>query len=184
MLQEQMQNYVLKDELENRLGAMIDAKIEANNVIVKEQFLPDFFKISNLIGPDPETSFKSVQAWIVESWKTIHAIAKSNRELDTYTKWSQLQSELRLQEALKKATFDVYTDISKEIDKVKQESKEALEQESQKREMASKQIQTKFDDELQKVKLQQEAQAKTIEKQAGDLASQSKILLVLQNATD
>lgn len=50
-----MQNYVLKDELENRLGALIDGKIEANNVIVKEQFLPDFFKISNLIGPEPET---------------------------------------------------------------------------------------------------------------------------------
>ena len=114
-----MQNYVLKDELENRLGAMIDAKIEANNVIVKEQFLPDFFNIGNLIGPDPETSFKSVQAWIVESWKNILAIAKANRELDTYTRWSQLQSELRLQEALKKATFDVYTDVSKEIDKVK-----------------------------------------------------------------
>lgn len=112
---------------------MIDAKIEANNVIVKEQFLPDFFNIGNLIGPDPETSFKSVQAWIVESQKNIVAIAKANRELDTYTKWSQLQSELRLQEALKKATFDVYTDISKEIDKVKQESKEALEQEAQKR---------------------------------------------------
>ena len=49
-----MQNYFLKDEVESRLAMLIDAKIEANNDFVREQMIPGFFKIGNLIGSDPE----------------------------------------------------------------------------------------------------------------------------------
>jgi hypothetical protein len=55
-----MQSYLSKDEVAGLLGSLIDAKIEANNVFVKEQMLPGFFKIGNLIGSDPENQFTSV----------------------------------------------------------------------------------------------------------------------------
>lgn len=46
--------------MESLFGKLIDAKIEANNVVVTEKILPDFFKIGNIIGSDPESHFPSV----------------------------------------------------------------------------------------------------------------------------
>jgi len=47
-----MQNYLLKNEAILLFGPIIDKKIEANNVVVKEQILEDYFKIGDLIGTE------------------------------------------------------------------------------------------------------------------------------------